>query len=149
MTRRLAAGPGRWQIVSSWVVVPLVTVMALASITPAAPVAAPQKKAKKEVQEPKPGAKYDTADEALRAGVAYLQLKEVAKSQEPLEQALKLAPDDKYRIKVYELLLEPYRQLSEPDKGVEALEFIIDKTDSSAKRSLTRNSLMKIGRAHV
>ncbi len=88
------------------------------------------------------GKKFDTAEEAFRAGVAYLSLGEEAKSQEPLEQALRLAPDDKYRIKVYEALIPSYTLLPEIDKKVEALEFLIAKSDSAAKRSLARRSLL-------
>ena len=119
-------------------------VLALTLASGAATMAAmPQEKTKKQAkQEPKAGTKYDTADEAFRAGVAYLELKETAKSQEPFEQALKLAKDDKYKIRVYQALLQAYRALPEPDKATEALEFIIDKSDRSAERSLARTSLM-------
>jgi DNA uptake protein ComE-like DNA-binding protein len=109
----------------------------------AATEATAQEKAKKGKQEPKAGAKYETAEEALRAGLAYLELKENAKAQDPLEQALKLAKDDKFKIRVYQVLhQEVYRALPEPDKATEALEFVIDKSQSDAERSLARRSLM-------
>ena len=142
MTRRLAVRPREWQAELLCVVVSFATITSLASV-PAAVAAPQQKKAKKEAKEPpKEGTKYENAEEAFRDGIAYLQLKEFAKSQAPLEQALKLAADDSYRIKVYEFLMEPYRQLPEPDKMIEACEFIIEKSDFQPKRSLTRNALL-------
>jgi tetratricopeptide (TPR) repeat protein len=118
----------------------VVTALAIGLATTAS--GSPQSRTKTEVQEPKPGTKYNSAEEAYRAGAAYLTLKKEAESQEPFEQALKMAPDDKFKLKVYEALIPAYTLLPEIDKKVEALEFIIDKTDSAAKRSLARRSLM-------
>src|SRR5713101_7720028 len=81
-----------------------------------------------EQADPKP--KYDSADQAFRVGSAFRAGREYAKSQEPLEAALKLAPDDKYRLKVYQALIEAYRQLPDIDKMVEANEFILAKSTS-------------------
>ena len=72
----------------------------------------------------------------------YLSLKETAKSQAPFEEALRRAPSDKFRLKVYRALLPAYTLLPEIDKKVEALEFIITKTDSQPERSLSRTALL-------
>src|SRR4051794_15632248 len=85
---------------------------------------------------------YDTEAEAYKAGLAHLPLKEVARSQGPLEQALKMAPDDRTRLKVYKALLPSYRLLPAIDKTLEAQEFIITKSASAPERSLTRSSLV-------
>jgi tetratricopeptide (TPR) repeat protein len=86
--------------------------------------------------------KYQNVDEAWRVGVAYYNSRNYAASQEPFEAALKMAPDDKFRLKVYEALIPAYRLLPDINKMLEACEFVIDKSDSIAKRSLTRRSLL-------
>jgi len=86
--------------------------------------------------------KYGSAEEALRVAAAYLSLREYAKSREPLEAALKLAPDDKYRIQVYRALLPVYTQIDNWLPKVEALEFIIQHSEQPAERSLARGELM-------
>ena len=85
---------------------------------------------------------YRTVREALGAGAALLREGKTAESQAPLESALKLAAYDKTKIKVYRALLAAYRLLPEADKGLEAHEFIISKSDRDAERSLARRSLL-------
>ncbi len=85
---------------------------------------------------------YDTAEEAYRAGLAYLQLKQVEKSREPLEAALKPAPDAAYRVKIYHALLPAYRALPDVTKLFDALEYIIRHGASAPRRSLARTSMM-------
>ncbi len=85
---------------------------------------------------------YQSADEAWRDAVKHLNARNYAASQEPLEAALRLAPDDAYRLKVYEALLPAYRLLPEPDKFVEACNVILTKSERDAQRSLTRRSLL-------
>ena len=112
----------------------------LVPITPVAPV-----KIDELAQNTKPDAaagKYTNADEAYALGAALYNARNFAASQEPFEAALKMAPDDKYRIKVYRALLGAYRQLPEIDKFVEAADFIITKSESVNERSLTRTDLM-------
>lgn len=86
--------------------------------------------------------KYATAEEALRVGAAYLSLKEYAKSRPPLEAALRLAPDDEFRVKVYRALLPAYTQSGDWLLKTQALEFIIEKSERDAERSLARTELM-------
>jgi beta-lactamase regulating signal transducer with metallopeptidase domain len=86
--------------------------------------------------------KYETVDDAWRAGAALYNASKFAQSRKPFEAALKLAPDDKYRIKVYEVLRPAYRQLSNPKKMIEACDFIIRNSDSAPKRSITRRDLL-------
>jgi hypothetical protein len=91
---------------------------------------------------PSPAADYKTADEALAAAAPLVRAKNYAASREPLEAALRLAPDDAFRLKVYEYLQPAYRELPESDKMVEAAEFIISHADQKAKRSLECRSLV-------
>jgi len=86
-------------------------------------------------------ADYKTADEALSAAAPHLRARNFAASREPLEAALRLAPDDAFRVKVYEYLQPAYRELPESDKMVEAAEFIIGHADHKAKRSNESSSL--------
>ena len=82
--------------------------------------------------------KYKDAEEAYRAGIG----RDLAKSRPALEEALRLAPNDNFKIKVYRALTPVYRSLPEIDKMVEALEFIIANSESAAERSLTRSDLL-------
>jgi len=92
--------------------------------------------------EPAADAKYGSAEEAMRVAAAYLSLREYAKSREPLEAALKLAPDDEYRVKVYRALLPAYTQDGNWLPKIEALEFIIAHSERDAERSLARGELV-------
>jgi len=87
-------------------------------------------------------AAYQTADEAYGVGAAHYNARNYAASRAPFEAALKLAPDDAFRVKVYEALLASYRQDGTPAKMVEACEFIITHTNQAAKQSLTRRELL-------
>src|SRR5262245_50884361 len=86
-------------------------------------------------------ADYKTADEAMRAAAPLFNDRKFAASREPLEAALRLAPDDAFRVKVYGYLMSAYRELPEPDKMVEAAEFVIAHSDQRAKRSNESSSL--------
>jgi tetratricopeptide (TPR) repeat protein len=86
-------------------------------------------------------ADYKTADEAYSVGVALARARNYAGSREPLEAALRLAPDDAYRLKVYEALMPAYRELPGTDKMAEAAEFVIAHADQRAKRSNESNAL--------
>lgn len=86
--------------------------------------------------------KYQNADEAFRVGVAFYNSKNFAASQEPFEAALKLAPDDKFRFKVYQALVPAYRLLPESDKMIEAVTFILDHSESQAEQSNQRSQLL-------
>jgi len=92
--------------------------------------------------QPAEDSKYQTVDQAWRAGVGYYNAGKFAASRKPFEAALKLAPDDKYRIKVYETLRPVYRQLPKPNKMMEACDFIIRHSDFEPKRSITRSDLL-------
>jgi serine/threonine-protein kinase len=85
---------------------------------------------------------YDSFDEAKRAGQAYVQLKQFKKARKALETALKLAPTDDERIKVYHILLPAYRALPDVTKTFDALEFIIAHSESAPERSLARTSML-------
>lgn len=86
--------------------------------------------------------KYGSAEEAYRVGAAFYSLREYAKTREPFEAALKLAPDDAYRVKVYRALLAAYTQESKWQLKADALDFIIAHSDQEAERSLARRELM-------
>lgn len=87
-------------------------------------------------------AKYKSADEAFGVGAVFYNSRNFEASREPFEAALKMAPDDKFRLKVYEALIPSYRLLRDSDKMIRACEFIIENSDRSAQQSLTRTSLL-------
>ena len=78
---------------------------------------------------------FRTFDEAFNAGARLARNQQFAEAQAPLEAALKLAADDKDRLKAYQALVPSYRQLAEIDKMLEAREFVIRHTDGKAGRS--------------
>ncbi len=84
---------------------------------------------------------YRTFDEAMNAGARLVRNQQYAEAQAPLEAALKLAADDKDRLKAYRALVPSYRQLAEIDKMLEAQEFVIRHTDGKAGRSLPAGDL--------
>jgi tetratricopeptide (TPR) repeat protein len=86
--------------------------------------------------------KYRSAEEAWRVGVAFCSSRNYAASREPFEAALQMAPDDKFRLKVYEALLPAYRQLADFDKFVGACDFLITKSPTAPQQSITRRALL-------
>src|SRR5437870_909980 len=89
-----------------------------------------------------PKAKYQNAEEAYRAGLAFLAAKDLANTQIAFEEALRLAGDDTFRLRVYRAATPVYRALPEIYKTVEAMEFIVAKADSAAESSLARTDLL-------
>lgn len=85
--------------------------------------------------------KYPSATAAYADAYKFLESRDYKSAQEPLEAALKLAPDDAYRLRMYGYLKACYRLLPETEKMTEACEFIITKTKTEAERSLTARSL--------
>lgn len=86
-------------------------------------------------------ADYKNFDEAMREGSKQLREKKFPEAQAALEAALKLAADDADREKAYQALVQPYRQLPEIDKMLEAQEFIIAHSDQRARRSLAASDV--------
>ena len=85
--------------------------------------------------------KYRDFNDAMSQGARLLRDMQFAAAQEPLEAALKLAADDQARVRVYQALRQPYRQLPEIDKMLEAQEFILRHTAQKAGRSLAARDL--------
>jgi len=81
-------------------------------------------------------AEYKNFDEALREGSKLAREKQYAEAQTALEAALTLAKDDEARLKAYQALVLPYRQLPEIDKMLVAQEFIIAHSEQRARRSI-------------
>lgn len=79
--------------------------------------------------------KYKNYNDAFGQGVKLLRDKQLAAAQEPLEAAVKLAADDRERLRAYQALVSVYRQLPEIDKMLEAQEFIISHTERKAGRA--------------
>jgi tetratricopeptide (TPR) repeat protein len=75
---------------------------------------------------------YQNADEAWAVGVAFYNARNFAASIAPFEAALKLAPDDAFRLKVYDALRAGYQTLPDSQKFIEASEFIIGKSPQAA-----------------
>ncbi len=86
--------------------------------------------------------KFKSYEEAWSIGVGFHNARRFAESQTALEAAVKLAPNDELRLKAYEALLPVYRVVSESEKMLDACDFILRKTDSDPKRSLTRSALL-------
>ncbi len=84
---------------------------------------------------------FRTFDEAYSAGARLARNQQFAEAQAPLEAALKLAADDKDRLKAYRALAPSYRQLAEIDKMLEAQEFVLRHTDGKNGRSLPASDL--------
>lgn len=81
-------------------------------------------------------ADYKNFDEAMRDGSKLARDKQYPEAQAALETALTLAKSDEDRLKAYQALILPYRQLPEIDKMLAAQEFIIAHTDKRAGRSI-------------
>src|SRR5689334_3403177 len=79
--------------------------------------------------------KYPSAKAAYADAVKFLEKKDYKSAQAPLEAALKLAPDDEYRLRIYNNLMPSYRLLTDTAKMTEACEFTIAKTKENAERS--------------
>jgi tetratricopeptide (TPR) repeat protein len=86
--------------------------------------------------------KYTTYAEARNEGMRLARNQQFAEAQAPLEAALKLAPDDKARLDVYQALISVYRILPEIDKKLEANEYVIRHTERRAGRSLAARDLV-------
>ncbi len=86
--------------------------------------------------------KFDTAEKAWGIGVALYKAKDIEASREPFEAALELAPDNEFRLKVYEALLPVYREIPEFEPFLTASEFIITHSKQDAHQSLTRRALL-------
>ncbi len=109
----------------------------------------PRKKNRKKAKAEKPSDapvvgddKYASAEEAFRIGNGLLAAREHAKSQEPLEAALRMSRDDEYRVKVYRALLPAYTIAADWTLKATALEFIIAHSERAAERSLARSELL-------
>ena len=101
-----------------------------------------QKAPKRKAAAPADGKTYASSHDAVEAAIAFFTLKDYAQGQDAVEQALKLAPHDEARVKVYRSLLRPYTTAPEWEYKVTALEFIIEKSEQAAERSLARSDLV-------
>ena len=81
-------------------------------------------------------AEYKSFNEALNAGSKLARDKQYTEAQVALEAALKLAANDDERLKAWQALVTPYRQLPEITKMLEAQEFIIAHAEQRARRSI-------------
>ena len=59
-----------------------------------------------------------------------------------LEEALRLAPDEKSRIHCYQSLIPAYRTLDDPEKMLGAVEYLIAYGDSETEKSLLRRTML-------
>jgi|GEM_PF-1164472 len=85
---------------------------------------------------------YSSADEAFAVGAAFYNSRNFAKSLEPFEAALAMAPNDAFRLKVYRALIPAYRQLPEHEKLLTAIEYVVEHSDREAEKSLLARSLV-------
>jgi len=89
---------------------------------------------------------YSTVRGAVEAAIAFHTAKEYAKGRNAAAQALALASDDRERTAIQRAMLRSYREAPDWEPMVEALEFMIGKSELEAERSLARREL--IGFAH-
>lgn len=85
---------------------------------------------------------YSSFNEAYSAGVRFINSGNLAAARQPLEAALKLAPDDASRLRVNRTLMVPYRELQEIEPMQQATEYLISHSDHAATRSVTRRELL-------
>lgn len=85
---------------------------------------------------------FATAEEAFRVGAAHYNSRNFKASRAPLEAAVRLAKDEKLKLKAYQALLSVYRQIPEFEPFQTAAEYIIQNSPQSAERSLTRRALV-------
>ena len=87
---------------------------------------------------------YKTAREARAAAAKHLGTRNFAAAQAPLEAALALTPesDTRERIDIYRTLMASYRLLPEPDKMIEAVEYIEEHSPQAAERSVVASDFV-------
>lgn len=86
--------------------------------------------------------KYQSAEEAYNVAAAFFNSRNYKAALEPLEAAVSMAPDDKFKIKAYRALIVVYREQPGVEKMMEACEFVMDHSDQAAERSLTARSYL-------
>src|SRR5688572_18341254 len=74
-------------------------------------------------------ADYKGADAAFRDGTTKLRAMQFDEARPALEAALKVAPDDAFRFKVYQALTQVYRRLPDAAPMIEAQEFMIEHSE--------------------
>jgi tetratricopeptide (TPR) repeat protein len=84
---------------------------------------------------------YADAEAAFRDGTSKLKKMQYDEARSALEAALRLAPDDAFRLKVNEALVPVYRRLPEAEPMIGAQEFVIRHTPQRVSRSLAARSL--------
>jgi tetratricopeptide (TPR) repeat protein len=88
------------------------------------------------------GTTYNSSNDAVQAAIAFFTVKEYAKGQDAVEQALKLAPHDEARVRIYRSMLRSYTTAPDWEYKVTALEYMIEKSEQAAERSLARSELV-------
>jgi tetratricopeptide (TPR) repeat protein len=85
---------------------------------------------------------FSTAQEAYSIGATYFRMGSFAKSQAPFEAAIKLSEDVEFRVECYRALLASYRLLESGEKMGTAVDYILEHSERSAEKSLTRRAYM-------
>jgi len=88
----------------------------------------------------KSASKFQNAEEAYRAGLRGSS----TERQRALEEALRLTNNDALKLKIYSALAPIYRTAPNLDGMIEALDFIITKSEQPAERSLMRTTLLSV-----
>jgi len=87
--------------------------------------------------------KYASAQEAFQIGAAFYNSRNFAAAREPFEAVIQLAKDDDaLKLKAYEALLQPYREIPEFEPFQTAAEYVIANHKHDASRSLTRRAYL-------
>lgn len=84
------------------------------------------------------GEEFKSVKDARSEAAKQQRARNIAGTQAPLEAVLKLLPpeDVKGRVETYRHLMAAYRLLGEPDKMIEAVEYIQEHSDGKAERSV-------------
>jgi tetratricopeptide (TPR) repeat protein len=86
--------------------------------------------------------KYQSAKEAFGVGVAFYNARNYKEAREPLEAFVQMTNDPKERLKAYRALFQSYRLIPEFEPFQKAAEYVIERTESDAERSLIRSSFI-------
>lgn len=86
--------------------------------------------------------KYQTFNEAFGVGATFYNSRNFSAARGPLEAALRMAPDDAARLKVYEALIACYRLEKKSELMMEAVEYVLKNSQRDAQKSLTSRSFL-------
>lgn len=96
-----------------------------------------------------PETEYTKSDEAFLKGYELFKADKLEACCEPMETAMKLAPNDQQKLKICRVLLGVYHKLddankSQPEKIIAFTEFVITHSDQNSERVIARINLFSV-----